>query len=175
MRTKRFIVRRPPEEMPSPDEFVLKLIEQTMMGRKLDDIIKELRDHEAILRLMAFIQSPPLAARAFPIPYRHQEVEPGESAVLFDLDIPAEYLGGVITHLGNSWFANTYLTLDVDHAPVIEPKIRRQIAPVTEPTELHRFLVRNNIKWAVHNEDDTAHHFEILCNGFFIPRMASKG
>lgn len=174
MRTKRFIVRRSPEEMPAPDEFVLKLVEQAMVGRKLDALLGEMREHGDLLRLTSFIQAPPPSARMFPSPYQHKEVDVGESAVLFDLDIPNEYLGGIITHLGNSWFANTYLTLDVDHRPVIEPKIQRQIAPVTEPTELHRFLARKNIKWSVHNEDTSSHHFEILCNGFFIPRAAIR-
>lgn len=175
MRTKRFVVRRPPEEMPAPDEFVLKLIEETMTRRKLDAILKEVKAQREITQLVSYIQLPPPSARMFPSPYQHKEVTAGESAVLFDLDIPGEYLGGVITHLGNSWFANTYLTLDVDHRPVLEPKIQRQIAPVTEPTELHRFIARKNIKWSVHNEDTSDHVFEVLCNGFFIPRMAAKG
>jgi len=156
--------------MPSPDEFVLKLIEETMMGRKLDAILGEVKAQREIAEL----QLPPTSARMFPNPYQHKEVGVGESAVLYDLDIPGEYLGGIITHLGNSWFANTYFTIDVDHKPVIETKIQRQIAPVTEPTERHRFIVRKNIKWTVHNDDSVSHNFEILCNGFYIPRTATR-
>lgn len=174
MRTKKFVVKRPPEDMPAPDEFVLKLIEQTMTGRKLDTLVKEARAQREIAQLTSYIQLPPTSARMFPDPYRHKEVGAGESAVLFDLDIPGEYFGGVITHLGNSWFDNTYLTLDVDHKPVIERKIQRQIAPVTEPTERHRFIARKNIKCTVHNDDDDAHVFEVLINGFFIPQIAAK-
>jgi len=174
-RTKRFIVKRPPEEMPAPDEFVLRMIQDTMTGRKLDAILKEVKAQREMTQLANYIQLPPSSMRMFPSPYQYRLVEAGGSAVLFDLDIPKEYLGGVITHLGNSWFDDTYLTLDVDHAPVIEPKIRRQIAPVTAPTEQHRFIARKNIRWAVHNEDDAEHYFETLCDGFFIPRMAIKG
>ena len=159
--------------MPSPDEFVLKLIEETMMGRKLDAILGEVKAQREITELLSYVQLPPPSARMFPNPYQHKEVGVGESAVLYNLDIPGEYLGGVITHLGNSWFANTYFTIDVDHKPVIETKIQRQIAPVTEPTERHRFIVRKNIKWTVHNDDSVSHNFEILCNGFYIPRTAT--
>lgn len=144
------------------------------MGLKLDAILKEVKTQREIAQLMSYIQLPPPSARMFPSPYQHKEIGAGESAVLLNLDIPGEYICGVITHLGNNWFANTYLTLNVDHQPVIEPKIQRQIAPVTEPTELHRFIARKNIKWTVHNDDTAAHHFEILCNGFFVPRTAAS-
>lgn len=173
-RTKRFIVKRPPEEMPAPDEFVLRLIQDTMTGRKLDSILKEVKAQREMSQLANYIQLPPSSVRMFPNPYQYKLVEASKSAVLFDLNIPSEYLGGVITHLGNSWFENTYLTLDVDHAPVLERKIQRQIAPVTAPTEQHRFIARKNIRWSVHNEDSEDHYFEVLCDGFFIPRMTFK-
>lgn len=173
MREERFIVKRAKPE--TLERRVMEFIEMEETAERLDSIHKEVKAHREIAQLTSFIQLPPVSARMFPSPYRHKTVEAGKSAVLFDLDIPSEYLCGVITHLGNSWFANTYLTLDVDHTPVLEHKIQRQIAPVTEPTELYRFIARKNIKWSVHNEDTNAHEFEILCGGFFIPRMSAKG
>lgn len=168
------IAKRPPAEMPAPDEFVLKLIEQTMTRRKLDTLIGEVRAQREISQLTSYIQLPPTSTRMFPSPYKHATVEAGKSKVLYDLDIPGEYLGGVITHLGNSWVENTWFTLDVDHSPVIEQKIKRQIAPVNEPTEQHRFIARKNIRCTAHNDDTEDHDLELLINGFFIPRMALK-
>lgn len=173
MSEEQFIVKRAKPE--TLEKRVIEFIEMEEVAGKLDAIHREVEAQRKIAQFTSYIQLPPVSARMFPSPYRYKEVEAGKSAVLFDLDIPSEYFGGVITHLGNNWFANTYFTLDVDHTPVIEPKIRRQIAPVTAPTELHRFIARKSIKWSVHNEDTSNHFFEVLINGFFIPRMAAKG
>lgn len=167
-RKTRFVVKH--SEIPSPDEFVLKLIEETVSRRKLDEILRELRALREMTQLANYIQLPPPSAVTFPEPYRYETVGAGETKILFDLDIPGEYSGAIVTHLGNNWFPNTWFTLDVDHRPVLEPKIERQIAPVTEPTEQHRFIARKNVRWVAHNGDTSEHTFEILINGFFLPR-----
>ena len=107
-RIQRIIVPRPPEEMPPPDEFVLRLIQETMVGRKLDAILRVLTE---ALRPAPAVPAPPVApptvvvrppfppvpppeeARAPVVPlYYEEDLATGTVSKRIDLGIRARYI-----------------------------------------------------------------------------------
>lgn len=81
--------------------------------------------------------------------------------------IPAE-LVGVITQVGNDWYPHTYLEWLIDGLP---KRVEYVIADPHIPKEYQRGIpFDRDVEWIAYNNDGVAHTFEVLCDGFFIPR-----
>lgn len=161
MREEKFVVKR---QVPQTlDERVLRFIEVDELTRRLDLML------ETQLRL-AYLRGdiPPRSDQLFHTPYQYKDIGAGKSGRVFELKIPGDVTGGIITHIANNWFPNTYWEFEVDFEKVYESKVERKIAPVTEPKQV-RILVREKIEARAYNDSTSDHTFEMLCDGYYIP------
>jgi len=79
-----------------------------------------------------------------------------------------DLLMGLIVQVGNSWFPNTYLEWMIDYYP---RRVDYVIGDVHTPKHYERGLpFEHEIEWKAYNNDMVAHTFEVLCDGFFIPK-----
>ena len=109
--------------------------------------------------------------RMFLKPDQQATVNPTTDAQVYRQDVPEGFVG-VITRMGNDWFPNTYLVRVVDNKAV-EPRIRRSIAPVTDPIAVKTF-VWNEVTWRAVNNDAVPRTFGVLTDGYFIPRKIAE-
>jgi len=122
-------------------------------------------------RLGAYIRFMGPMTRMFKreLQYQYATVKAGESKTVWFMRNPQpQLLVGIITQVANSWYPNTYLEWFIDHYP---KKIEYVIGDVEKPKHFERGIpFHGQVKWVAHNEDTVAHTFEVLCDGFFIPK-----
>jgi len=131
---------------------------QTTLSQKLD----KLADHNTLY-------SPLKHPFRRDLQYQFATVGPGQTAQVYLLENPQpELLVGLITQVGNSWFANTYLEWIVDGIPKL---VQYQVAPVNAPKEFEKGIpFDDRIIWRAYNDSDLSHVFEVLCDGYFVDR-----
>lgn len=79
-----------------------------------------------------------------------------------------DLLVGIIVQVANSWHPNTFLEWFVDYKP---KRVDYVIGSVDHPKHFDRGIpFYNEVEWTAQNDDTVSHTFEVLCDGFFIPK-----
>lgn len=102
-------------------------------------------------------------------PYQYKKVEAGQSGVVYQYDLPSDYVG-FLYDLALSWYPLTYLGWEIDSSMVeqIEHKIGEFKRPkLFDPP----YFVENQIKFTAYNNDTKTHIFRVLCDGLLIRKI----
>ena len=147
-------------EIPLEPELTLVYLDD--LNRKMDDLIR-------LTKQQILNQSPLLATTRFPTPYQFLSVNAGARNAVYTFDIKERYGDtkvGLITKIGNNWFANTQLIFSVDNTDLT---VERQIAPVSDPLSVN-IVFEDRVVWTAVNSDTVAHVFEALTDGYLVER-----
>jgi len=137
----------------------------------LQSLMRQMKELGERLELLEILTAPKQEDRMFRKPFQQATVNPGSEGEVYRQEVPSGFVG-VITRMGNDWYPNTFLTRIVDNR-VVEPRIERQIAPVTDPIPTKVFLF-DRVIWRAQNNDGIPHTFGVLTDGFFIPRKVAE-
>lgn len=105
--------------------------------------------------------------------YQFATIQAGQLGRVYYLkNLQPDLRMGIITEVGNSWFPNTYLEWKIDYYP---KRVEYVIGDVHAPKEFERGIpFEYEIEWIAVNNDvgppPTPHVFEVLCDGFFVPK-----
>jgi hypothetical protein len=101
--------------------------------------------------------------------YQYATIPAGGHGRVYYLKNPQpDLLMGVITQVGNSWFSNTYLEWFVDYDP---KKVEYVVGEIHNPKEYEQGIpFEYEVEWLAWNQDSADHTFEVLCDGFFLPK-----
>jgi len=101
--------------------------------------------------------------------YQYATISAGGSGRIWYMVNPQpDALIGIIVQVGNSWFENTHLDWLIDGEP---KKVEYVIGQIDNPKEYLRGIpFERDVEWVAYNSDDVAHTFEVLCDGFFVPK-----
>ena len=106
----------------------------------------------------------------FPKIHNSQVLQVGETATVYELDIPASGIGFIDSVAGNYFLGIEWDWL-IDGARVEPNKITRQLGLITTPTIYSPpLLVKSNIQFICYNGATEAVEVEILCKGFIYVR-----
>ncbi len=117
------------------------------------------------------VQGPKSQDRMFRNPFQQATVNPGQNGQVFFLEVPRGY-AGVVLRIGNDWFPNTFLSRHLD-ANIVEGRIERVIAPVTDPMSV-KLLFFDKVIWTAQNNDAVPHTFGVLTDGFWVRKEIAK-
>ena len=132
-------------------------------NKALADVMRIIVDRLELIEIGA---APKNQDRMFRNPFQRKLINPGQEAEVYRQEVPRGFVG-VVTGIGNTFFANTFYTRIIDNRQP-EPKIQRSIAPVDAPLAVKIFL-KDHMIWRAANNDGAAHTFEVVADGFFIP------
>ena len=101
--------------------------------------------------------------------YQFATIPAGSSGRVFYLENPQpDLLVGIVKEVANSWFANTYLDWYTDYTP---KTVQYVIGDVHAPKEFEEGIpFHKKVEWIAYNNDTASHVFEVLCDGFFLPK-----
>ena len=110
----------------------------------------------------------------FPRPHQYRTLSAGETATIYNLNIPKSCTG-FIERVGSNWYEDCYFYWYIDGQDV-EGRIERQMGSVSSPIEYNPPIapVVRNIQFTAYNGTDTSLIFEILCDGLILWRPSQR-
>lgn len=119
------------------------------------------------VELLEILVAPKREDRMFEKPFQRVLVPAGQELEAYRQEVPKGDVG-IITRIGNDWFPLTTLKRFIDNS-TMESAIQRVIAPVDNPMGV-KIFVKDQVTWTARNDDAIPHTFNILTDGFFVPR-----
>lgn len=107
---------------------------------------------------------------SFPDPHQFRTLQPGETARIYYLRVPDDMVG-FMSHIGNNSWDNSNIDIKIDGESLEGSPIQREIGAISSPTVFNPpFVVNRKIEVFGTNNDTDAHTFEVVIQGYFLPR-----
>ena len=147
------------------DPSILQVIMQDEMCGRLEEVTEKL---DQIVAFNAF-KGPMTRLFNRGLQYQFATILAGGNGQVYLIENPQpDLLMGIVTEVGNNWFPNTYLEWRTDYIP---KTVNYVVGLVQNPKEFDRGIAfEKRVEWVAYNNDIVSHVFEVLCDGFWIPK-----
>lgn len=176
--TPREYEKRQISDLPAPEAWLDKELKEQAEKRAYvygDSPEEPAPKEEPPTQYMPVAQAPSETRIPFSVFYEpHQpreplRVEPGQSKVVYEFELPSDYVG-FIYDLATVRYPNTYIDWEIN-GEVVE-RLHRQVGEFERPKVYDPpYFVREKIRFIAYNNDTSAHDFEVLCNGLLIKKI----
>ena len=142
---------------------------QTLLLFKMYKSLKRMEQGQNKLRAFNTFKGPMTRPFKRDLQYQYATIAAGSSGRVYYLNNPQpDILMGIIVQVGNNWFVDTYYEWFVDYLP---KRVEYQIGEIHNPKHFERGIpFETQVEWIAFNNSDESHVYEILTDGYFIPK-----